>query len=69
MENNIVTSAKVIHQRKKSEVVCQHPYDNFGNSCKSAVAVRNAKIIFECWKAICIQKTYGPRLYSQHCTE
>ncbi len=70
MENNIVTSAKVIHQRKKSEVVCQHSYDKFGNSCKSAVAVRKAKSMFECWKAICvIQKTYGSSLYSRYYME
>ncbi len=70
MEKNKVTSTKVIYKRKKSEVVCQHSYDNFGNSCKSAVAVRNDKIIFECWKAICtIQKTYGPSLYSRYYME
>ncbi len=42
-----VTRTKVSYQRKNSRVVCQHPYDNNGNSCKSAVAVGNAKIIYE----------------------
>ncbi len=71
MENKSrVTRTKASYQRNNLSVVCQHPYDNKGNSCKSAVAVRNAKIIYECWKTICVfQKTYELSLYLRYYME
>ncbi len=52
-----ITNTKSFYQRKNLRVVCQHSYDNNGNSCKSAVAVRNSKIIYRYWEATCeIQK-------------
>ncbi len=65
-----VTRTKASYQRKNLRVVFQHPYDNNGYSCKSAVAVRNAKIIYECWKTICVfQNTYELSLYSRYYME
>ncbi len=71
MENKSrVTRTKAFYQRKNLRVVCQHPYDNNGNACKSAVAVKNAKIIYECWKTICVfQKTYELSLYLRYYIE
>ncbi len=58
MENKLrTTSTKAIYQRENLRVVCQNSYDNNGNSCKSAVAVGNYKIIKRYWEATCqIQK-------------
>ena len=38
------------YQRKNSGVAFQLAYDKIGNSCKSAVAVRNFKLIYRYWK-------------------
>ncbi len=45
-----ITNTKSFYQRKNLRVVCQHSYDNNGDYCKSAVAVRNPKIIYRYWE-------------------
>ena len=67
MKNKLrITSTKSFYQRKHLRVVCQHSYDNNGNSCKSAVAVRNFEIIYRYWEATCeIQKNNGTIIHSR----
>ncbi len=61
MKNKLrITNTKPFYQRKTLRVVCQLSYDNNGNSCKSAIAVMNSKIIYRYWEATCeIQKNNG----------